>query len=608
MLDTTEQGQRPGEFGAPVQWRRLTLALWRRRWVVVCATAVGTAAGAAMAKTLVAPVFEAQSTIECDRCAKPEYGERELATLQETVKLPQHLENACEKLGLPVELESLDSDVEVNASLESRLIQVTARGKTGALAAELANMMVDAFIQTRLQIEIDILDQNVQRLLIDANKARAAIVEARENHDRFRHENNIVDLAAERQAAVQGTARLHAELAIAQADEQAERARALALHRATVKESSTAILQQTEELSDAKKLADVRSQLTEARVLYSAAHPQVLALRAQAEELERKIAEANEAIATGRTIGPNPQLELARRKILEANANQEAARTRQSLYEKMAHSTAEEATRLANIEGRSAELLFQLESAERHATSIALDLKAAQDAARAPSTGLRILARARAPRIPVESPRKVVAVLGPLVGFLFTVLFIVLWELRGIRIHTAAELTFWGKGPTIAASTWPRSPHALDDLAAELTESVRNSSGKTVILGASADELPYLEQLIQKIQEQMPPYEIDGARIESLPPLASTSALRQSLRDATRVLIMVTAGKHSVMALTQFVQKIAFTGQLGFVLVNLQEEYAGLPDLVGDVDGFWKIRRPTFRRRGKSNRRRMVTR
>ncbi|HRI62633.1 MAG TPA: hypothetical protein PK156_00300 [Polyangium sp.] len=585
-----------GRSGTPVEWRRVTLALHRRRRFVIGAAIVGMVAGGTIAKTLVEPVFEAQCLIECDRCARPELGERELATLQETVKLPQHLQFAKDKLKLATTLDRIDTNVQVSASLESRLIQVTARENAAELAANLANLVVDAFLETRLLIEKDILDAHVRRLQTDYETARSAVVAARENYDRFRQENNISDLATERQAAIQEAARLHSELAMAQGEEQAERARALALHRATAKEPSTAILLQTEDLPDAKKLSEVKSQLIAAQARFSPDHPKVRALRAEAEVLETKVAAANEAVATGRTVGPNPQKELANHKILEANANQQAANTRQSTYEKLAQSAARAAARLSSIEGRVAELSFHLETAERHTAAIALDMKAAEDAARAPSTGLRILARARAPRVPIESSRKVAAILGPLVGSLLAVLFIALGELRGLRLHTSSELTFWGQRPTIAASTWPHSAAEFEHLVAGLAASIRQSRGKTIIIGLTNDELPHVRNLVQGILVHS---RVSSASIASLPTSASYPELRHAMRDAARVLLLVTAGKHTGSALSQFVEKIAYSGPMAFILIGLQEEHVSLPDLIGDVDEFWSPRRTNSRRFGK---------
>jgi len=586
-----EQTHRPEDIGAVVDPRRLTNGLWRQRGFIAGTSILGMVSGAVIAKAAVAPVFETQSVIECDRCLKPQYGDRELITLQESVKLPQNMEMPRQTLGLNGPFEHIWGNVEVTASIESALIHVTARGESGELAAGLANVVVEAFLETRQQVERDKLDSRVRALRIGTEKARAATLEARERYDRFRAENKIADLPAEREAAIQEAARLRSEMALARGEEQGERARALALRRASSKEPAMTLLQEIEDLPDAKRMTEVKAQLTAARARFSADHPRVLALNAEMEMLERKLAAANDAVTTGRTVGRNPRWDMAQLGILEASAGQEAASSRQSTYEKLAESAAQAASRLSNIEGRASELLSNVQYAERHASTVELDLSLAQDAARTPSTGLRVLAPARTPTTPVKSIRRIVAFLGPVLGSLLASIGIVLRELRGLRIHTAAELAFWGRGPAVAAAQWPRVLDALDELVEDLGQSIQQSSGKTILLGVSSYEMPYVEALEKGIQERL---RNDCSSENSAPgstsavrSLDSAAALRHAVRDAARVLVVVAAGRHSAFALRAFVEKLSYPGRLGFVLLDLREDHAALPDVAGDVAAFW---------------------
>ena len=585
-----EQMQEPENAGAPADPQRLFFAVWRKRWIIAGATAVGTVSGIVIAKVMVDQVFEARSVIECDRCSRPDMGDRELATLQESVKLPQHLEKASQKLGITSTLDTLERDVEVGASIESRLIHVTARGKNGELAAGLANETVGAFLETRLQVERDKLDDRVRRLSSDAEKARVAIVAVRTRYDRFRDEHHITDLPIEREAAIQEAARLRGELAIAQGDEQAQRARALALRRATSNEPSTAILQEMEDLPDARRLADAKAQLTGARARLSAEHPKVLALTAEVDMFEKKLAAMNEAITTTRTVGRNPLWDLARNGILEASASQEAANTRQLTYEKLAQSAAQAVARLSSMEGQASELLSKLQNAERHASAIELDLKVAEDAARAPATGLRVLATARAPSIPIRSSRKAAAILGPIIGFVIAALVTLLHELRGFRIHTATELAFWGKGPVLAASRWPTSPEARDDLVSDVVGALRGAKGKTLLIGAGTMEMALVQPLAHSIREQIErESSVDEAAYGSIEPfeqLEPIAKLRHAMHRCDQVIILVGAGQHSASAFRTFIQKIARPRHIAFVLVDLHEDYVSLPDLVGEIASF----------------------
>lgn len=570
-----------------VDFARVLIELRRLRWVIVGASIAGSIAGAAIAKSLVEPIFEARVILECDRCSRPDYGERELATLQETIKLPQHLEKVRQELQLNTTLENLDLHVDVGASLESRLIRVSARQKKGDMAAAVANGVVEAFLETRLQIERELVDERVRKLRKDAQNALTSVNEARTRYDAFRRDNNISDLSAERLAAIQEAARLRSELSLARGEEEAEKATVSALQKASSHEPSTAILEETEDLPNAKRLAETRAQLTAAQSRLSAEHPRVQALAAEVTMLEEKVALANDAFTTGRRIGRNPQWESAQQGILMANANQEAAKTRHLTYEKLARQAAQAAARLSDIEGRASELLSNVENAERHSTTISLDVKVAEDAARNPSTGLRILSSARVPSIPVASPRKAVAVLGPVVGALLASILIILYQFRGLRIHTAAELTYWGRGPTIASSHWPNSSQGLSDLVDDLSDSALVTKGRIAMVAMSVGEVPVVDALLQNIRVFGPegPFLLD-----TFSPKSSTPALRRALKNSTHTLVVVSAGKHSALAVQNFVEKLNYAGRLGFILVNLDPEYASLADLAGNVAAFWRTR------------------
>lgn len=589
-------GESPNQeqLKSPVDLMRLAIAFKRRRLSIVAVTIFGAIGGVGVSKALVPPVFEARAVIECERCSRPEFGDRELATLQETVKLPAHLEIIRQKLGIDAPLDRIGHDIDVSASIESRLIQITGRAKTAEMAAGMANIIVDAFLETRLQIERDKLMGHLHTLERDAEKARKAVNDAREQYDQFRKDNNIADLPAERQAAIQEAARLRSEAAIARGEEQAARARVRALERVTTKEPPTAVLQQVEELPSAKRLSKATIDLGSAQARFTAEHPSVKVLTDEVDVLKGKVAASNDAIATGRTVGRNPQWDLAKQGILQATVGQEAASTLESTYEQLAQNAALAAARLSKLEGQASDLFWSVQHAERHLAAIESDKKIAADAARSPTTELRILTPARPPMTPAKSTRRVAGVLGLFFGCIVAALATVLYELRGFRIRTAEELAFWGQGPVVASSRWPTSAEALDELVSDILAALRGTKGTTMLVGAGTGEAAFVEHLVECIRERMrlenSAHEFDGCSIEAISQLGRANALRRAVHAADRVLLFVSAGRHSAFALRAFINKVAFPSPVGFVLVDLHEDHVKLPDLVGDVRAFRNIR------------------
>lgn len=585
-----ERAQRE-DSGTPVDPMRLLLGLWRRRRFVMAAAFVGIGVGWFVGQTLVSPIFEAHGVVECDRCSEIGYGDRELVTLQESVKLHQHIEKVQTALALQDPIEVIARDIEVGTSIESRLITITARAKSGEQAARMINTLVDAFIETRLSIEQEKLMQRVRKSAKDTENARIGLAGARKNYDHFRRVNNIADLPVERQAAIEEAARLRSELAIAQADELAERARMDALHRASKIESPTTILDRTEELPLTRRLAEKRVALNSAKSRLAEDHPIVLSLLAEVNALENHPALEQEAVTIARKVGRNPQWDLAQQSFLQAHANKDAATTRQSTYGQLAERAAHAAARLTQIEGQGAELFSNVKIAEQHVATLELALRTSEDAARTPSTGLRILAPARPADTPVKSPRRVITILGPLVGSVFVIIVALLGELRGFRIHTAAELAFWSRGPILAASRWPNEPQALHDLIAELAIPLHQSEGKTLLVGLGAAEIASVHLLAFGLHEML-----ERGRVSSIERMHSIEArstadnrteLRKALQHADRIIVLVLAGMHSATELHRFAHDIEESGRIALVLLNLRSDHAGLRDRIGCANSFW---------------------
>jgi len=596
MTAETSNGE---HLGAIVDSMRLAFGLWRFRRAIGLATLVAAGAGVVLAKTVIPAEYQAQSVLECDRCTTPEFGDRELSTLQESVKLPAHLEKAREKAGVDATIEALGRRVEVNSSLESRLIIVTARGKSGREAATLADVIVESLLETRATVEQDKRRSHARSLAADAEKARAAVVDARARYDRFRAENRISDLSAERQAAIQEAARLQTEAGLARAQEEAEEARAMALSRATSAEKRTTELQHVEEEPTAKRLAEVKAELDTAQARFSPDHPRVLALNAEIERLELHTAKPGEPLITTRTVGRNPQWDTARQGVLQASAEQEASAKRRATYVDLATAATEAAARLSAIEGQASELLSNLRITEHHLEMVELDLKLAEDVARDPSTGLRILSQARVPDVPIKSSRRTVVFLAPLVGLLISVLSVLLRTLRGARVFTAVELAYWGRAPVLGTAPPLGAEEAWNHFVGDLVVPLRYSHGKTALLGTSAIEAEHArilsDSLSTRLREEEPSSE--ARALMFVADNDTIHAARRAVREADRAILLVASGVHSAFELRALVNRMGGPGRIAFVLVDIAPDLAAFTDSVGDANAFWRACRGSLWRR-----------
>jgi len=58
-------------------------------------------------------------------------------------------------------------------------------------------------------------------------------------------------------------------------------------------------------------------------------------------------------------------------------------------------------------------------------------------------------------------------------------------ELWGFRVKTAAETGYWGRGPVIGSTTWPRDEESLQHLLSEFDDYLPDLRGGTLVVGAT---------------------------------------------------------------------------------------------------------------------------
>jgi hypothetical protein len=64
-------------------------------------------------------------------------------------------------------------------------------------------------------------------------------------------------------------------------------------------------------------------------------------------------------------------------------------------------------------------------------------------------------------------------------------------------------------------------------------------------------------------------------------------ALRRAARLADRVIVLVRADTMSALNIHHIRRRLGRDQGIGFLVLDLPEEYHGLPDRVGDVTRFW---------------------
>jgi uncharacterized protein involved in exopolysaccharide biosynthesis len=608
-----------GRPGLPIDPLRLWYAL-RTRWQVIAVlTVVGAFAGAAVAKKVVKQSFQARAVMSWEA-----QGPIDLVTRQTTidsVSLESNLEEVKKRMKLEVPTRDIGNFVWVEASPSTNIINITATWASGDGAADLANALMDVFLERRTALTNERINADVTRFktaLADAEHKQKAAADAL---DKFRRDNGINDIPQEIQALIEQAGKLAAQVDQAKATaktarDEVERAGKDEPRGNAAPEQALPALddltdtQRQQAESDLKRLPSARSELEAARVQYSDEHPVVRRLMAEIDALETRIRQrggiVNERVAGGRRRTNMAQV------AAQAEQKQKAAEALQGQLQ-------ERLNKLSGAQGQAAVLMGEKSVAETALDAARAGLSAAELTAQRPPVEFRVLERAKPSEIAMSSPRKKVALGFPAVFLVMGTVGVLVWAMRKGDVLTPKEAAFWAGVPVIGASTWPRDPDMLASLMHDLDDFAPHCEGVTLIVGVSLEEAHLARRVAEWDGHRMPktydPQKLlssggdanalalrdesaggvredpNNMQILTLTGPVPAQALRRAARMADRVLVVVTSGKHSAFQLMKIKSRLGRDGGIGILLVGLQKEYAMVRDRVGRVESFWHATR-----------------
>ena len=611
--DNEQQEGAGGRPGMPVDPLRIWHAL-RHGWqIIAVAPVIGAFVGAAIAKKFVTQSFASRAVLRWETQGTIDPVVRQ--TIVESVTLPSNLEQVKKRMKLAAPASSLLTFVTVSSSANSNHMTIDANWASAQGAADLANSMMDVFLENRQKTEHDRLEAEVKRQREAVADAEQRQKRAADAWEKFRVENDFSDISAERQKVIDAAATLAAQSDQARAQALAAKSeleRMEASGGAPPPESEPSrVMTETDRAqaeADLKRLPQAKSELNTARVQFSDEHPAVRRLLAEIDALERRIKERG-ADTRGNSA----------RKFANVKEQAAAAAARQRSAEQYQAQLKERLDKLSAVEGQAAVMLGENRISEQALQAAKTALAQAENAAANPPQEFRVLERAVAPEFAVSSPRRRVALGIPAAFGVLALLFVVIWSLRKLDVVTPKEAAFWAGVPVIGASTWPRDPDMLSSLMHDLDDFAPHCEGVTLIVGASVEEAALARKVAEWDGHRMPKAydpqkllaagadahalairdgeplprgeDVSNMQILTLTGPVPAQALRRAGRMADRVLVVVTSGKHSLLQLMKIKNRLGRENGIGILLVGLQKEYAMVRDRVGEVERFWHATR-----------------
>ena len=477
-------------FGAPIDSHRILRQLLAGKWWLLGALVVGALISLPLAKFGLGSTYKATTMLEyegvpaIEGMAQP--AEQNVGGMLQAIFIDSVLAEVKERMAFE-DMRTADVGVRVQANAdEAGVVRVDASAKEPDEAARFANTVAEVFLQHRVRVQREAIQQAIESLEQRMAAANAASQSAQRTYDAFRNEHGIADLSTEQEQAIEQAAELRAQRDRAEAEVAALEARLEQLQRDLRRTPQTRTTSAASASPEVEELRRVESELSQARASLADGHPRVQALQQQVAALRGRIESGEAKTLRSSTTSTNSQWSGLQSAVSTAQADLEGARQRLEGLTTQAARAQARVEQFSSIEGDASQLLAEVRVNQQLLTELQATHARLEDAQRDPAPGFRVMSPAAAPEYAERSKLKYVVAAGiPLALFLLVLGFLLGRELKGLRVRTAKELAFWGRGPVVGSSTWPRTIQAIDELIADMDDFIPDASGQMLVIGAT---------------------------------------------------------------------------------------------------------------------------
>jgi len=483
-----EQAAKPRRPGFPVEPRRLLRILADHRKPLLKAFLIA-AAVALLVSFFVPKTYEstAQLLFEGTPLLERKGGDVSPDAFVESALSPTRLREVRDRLNWDVSLSEIEDQVEVWLEGKAAMYIVGQAG-TADEAQALAQTTLDVFLAGQANFNAQKLERLTEENRTSMERAKERRQEANQAYDVFREKSGKPDLIQEQTQLLERAAALRSSADEAGVEVAAQRARIEELEKAQRELPRQIIASATKGSPIDSPLAAARSELAAARASLSDRHPTVQALKQRVASLQAQ-RKGQTAEIGEQTLAANPARASVDQQLATARAELAAAKERESALRVLLKAIKDEAALLAPVEGEARQIVGALELANERVDELSERAATLRDAALGPMTGFRLLS---APMLPEESKPSTLYVLLlvmlPILTVLILALVFLVRQLRSLRVEAPREVAWWGNGPVLGTSVWPRDPEALESFVDELEDHGVYGAGRTLVVPATEAE------------------------------------------------------------------------------------------------------------------------
>ncbi len=483
-----ESAGKPRRPGLPVEPRRLLRILADNRKPLLRSFLIASAV-ALLASFFAPETYEssAQLLYEGTPVLEREGSKPTPRAFVESALAPSRLREVRDRLGSDASLDEIERQVEV--TLEGKAaMRIAARASTAEGAHALAQTMLDVFLARQMNFNTQKLDRLTAENQVSLERAKEKREEANKAYQVFREKSGKPDLIRERGQLLKRAAVFRSEADEAAVEVAAQQARIVELEKAQHELPRQIVASATKGSPVDSPLAQARSELAVARASLSEHHPTVQALKQRVASLQAQ-RKGQKAELGEQTLAANPARVAVDQQLVTSRAAVAGAKERESALRVLLKAIKDEAASLAPEEGEARQIVGEVDLADERVVELTERAAILRDAALGPLTGFRVLS---APMLPEESKRStgyvLLLVMLPMLTVLIFALVLIVRTLRSLTLEAPREVAWWGNGPVIGTSVWPRDPGALESFVDELEDYGMYGAGRTLVVPASEAE------------------------------------------------------------------------------------------------------------------------
>ena len=483
-----QSANKPKRPGFPVEPRRLWLILTENRKPLLKAFLIA-AAVSLVAFFFVPKTYESSAVLLFEGTPLLERpGSRPAPdAFVDSAMAPSRLREVRDRLGWDVSLRTLEEQISVLLDGEAAM-RIVARAGNAEEAQALGQAMLDVFLARQASFNAKKLERLIEENDLSLERAQERREEAGAALKVFQRKSGKPDLIQQQDQVLARIADLRSKADEAAVEVAAQGARIGELEKAQRELPRQIVASATKGSPIDSPLAKARSELAAARASLSDQHPTVQALKQRVASLQAQ-RKGQRAELGEQTLAANPARTAVDQQLATARALMAAAKEREAALRVLLEATKSEAESLAPEEGEARQVIGAVVLADKRLADLSGRAATLRDATYGRHTGFRVLS---VPMIPEHSQRSkthtLLLVLLPILTVLIFALVLIVRRLRSLTAEAPREVAWWGNGPVLGTTVWPRDPDALESFVDELEDHGVYGAGRTLVVPATEAE------------------------------------------------------------------------------------------------------------------------